>query len=77
MVARPGVFTQNLVRQWSRRRSKGTQTPAPVSETNPVQAGDIIIIYCAGLGAVTPPVASGAAAPGLGPFATDGRSGNA
>ena len=39
-----------------------------VTEANPVKVGDAIIICCAGLGEVTPPVASGSAAPGP-PFA--------
>ena len=67
MVARPGVFTQN-------RSGSGPGViqrhpdPELVSEINPVQAGDAIIIYCTGLGEVTPPVISGEAAPGP-PFA--------
>jgi uncharacterized protein (TIGR03437 family) len=34
-----------------------------VNATNPVSSGDILVIYCAGLGAVNPPVAAGLAAP--------------
>ncbi len=34
---------------------------------NPARTGDTIVIYCGGLGAVNPPVASGAASPGLAP----------
>jgi uncharacterized protein (TIGR03437 family) len=36
---------------------------------NPVRAGDVIVIYCEGLGAVNPAVAAGAAAPGVEPLA--------
>jgi len=31
--------------------------------THPVKAGDALVIYCAGLGAITPPVANGGASP--------------
>jgi uncharacterized protein (TIGR03437 family) len=46
-------------------RSGGFQTLA--SSDNPAHTGDTIVIYCGGLGAVNPPVASGAASPGLAP----------
>jgi uncharacterized protein (TIGR03437 family) len=46
-------------------RSDGSQTLA--APDNPVRAGDTVVIYCGGLGAVNPPVASGAASPGLAP----------
>jgi uncharacterized protein (TIGR03437 family) len=36
---------------------------------NPVAAGDVIVIYCGGLGAVNPPVPAGQAAPGVEPLA--------
>ena len=69
MAARPGVFTQN---QSGSGPGAIQRHPDPelVSETNPVQADDAIIIYCAGLGEVTPAVISGEAAPGSPPFAT-------
>lgn len=46
-------------------RAGGAQTLA--SPDSPVHAGDTIVIYCGGLGAVDPPVPSGAASPGLAP----------
>jgi uncharacterized protein (TIGR03437 family) len=42
-------------------KSDGTQFL--VDSTHPTTAGDALVIYCAGLGAVTPPVAAGAVAP--------------
>ena len=63
MAARPGVFTQNQSGSGPGAIQRHPD-PEPVSETNPVQPGDVVIIYCAGLGAVTPEVVSGAAAPG-------------
>ena len=63
MAARPGVFTQNQ----SGSGPGAIQSNANfqiVTGTNPVKGGDAVIIYCGGLGAVTPDVASGAEAPG-------------
>ncbi len=62
MAARPGVFTQNQ----SGSGPGAIQNNADfqiVTSGNPVKSGDVIIVYCAGLGAVTPDVASGAGAP--------------
>jgi uncharacterized protein (TIGR03437 family) len=65
--AQPGVFTQDqsgagigviVVVQ-----PDGTQFEADSS--HPATAGDALMIYCAGLGAVNPPVATGSAAPTL------------
>jgi uncharacterized protein (TIGR03437 family) len=39
------------------------QDSTPVTASNPAVAGEYVQIYCTGLGAVTPPVATGAAAP--------------
>ena len=63
MAARPGVFTQNLSGSGPGVIQRHPH-PELVSETNPVQAFAAIIIYCAGLGEVTPAVISGEAAPG-------------
>jgi len=41
--------------------SHGNATLA--NKDNPAQAGDVVVIYCVGLGPVTPPVTSGTAAP--------------
>jgi uncharacterized protein (TIGR03437 family) len=65
--AQPGVFTQDqsgagigviVVVQ-----PDGTQFEA--DSPHPATAGDALVIYCAGLGAVNPPVATGSAAPTL------------
>jgi uncharacterized protein (TIGR03437 family) len=42
-------------------RTDGTQFLNDVA--HPARAGDVLVIYCVGLGAVSPPVAAGAAAP--------------
>jgi uncharacterized protein (TIGR03437 family) len=41
-----------------------------VNASNPARAGETVQVYLTGLGAVTPPVADGAAAPSTPPFAT-------
>ncbi len=40
-----------------------------VSQANPASPGEIVLVYMAGLGAVSPPVADGSAAPGKEPLA--------
>ena len=61
VAARPGSYTQN---------ASGTGPGSIldlgfqlVTPENPVRPGDIIQIFCTGLGEVTPPVESGVAAP--------------
>lgn len=49
-------------------QSNGTQFPN--SAANPASAGDTLVVYCVGLGAVTPPVIEGAAAPSSPPANT-------
>jgi uncharacterized protein (TIGR03437 family) len=59
--ASPGVFTAN-----AQGTGAGVFLHAsylPVSATSPAQAGETILIYCTGLGATTPAVATGSAAP--------------
>jgi uncharacterized protein (TIGR03437 family) len=46
----------------------GVETLA--AESSPAHAGDAVVIYCVGLGPVTPTVSGGAAAPSSPPFAT-------
>ena len=46
----------------------GTRVPA--DSQNPLRVGDRILIQCAGLGAVTPPIAAGIAAPADRPVST-------
>jgi uncharacterized protein (TIGR03437 family) len=64
-AAQPGVFTQNqsgtgagdIVGQ------KPSGMAAVNTPANPASAGDFLLIFCTGLGTVSPPVATGAAAP--------------
>ncbi len=64
-VARPGVFTVNSsgtgqgeIFTWD---AAGNQILA--DQNAPAKAGDILVIYCSGLGAVTPPLVAGTATP--------------
>jgi uncharacterized protein (TIGR03437 family) len=63
--AEPAVFTQNQSGQGPGVilviKSDGTYFEN--SPTNPAHAGDLLVIYCTGLGAVAPPVTAGLAAP--------------
>ena len=61
--AAPGVFVQGATSQGLvfKVDSSGAQTLADAS--HPVQAGDAVVIYCTGLGQVSPSVPTGAAAP--------------
>ncbi len=60
--AQPAVFTVN--EQGSGQAVAMVGNTANVADaTHPVKPGDALVIYCAGLGAVSPPVANGAAAP--------------
>ena len=61
--AQPAIFTQNgfgtgaaLINVY---KPDGTALP----NNSPVSAGDVIILYCSGLGAVNPPVAAGSQTP--------------
>lgn len=60
----PGIFIVNTV------TAQGAVlhglTYQPVTAANPAKPGEVISIYCAGLGAVTPPVLSGTATPNSG-----------
>ena len=48
----------------------GSNIGIPVDATHPISAGDAIVIYCAGLGPVNPPVVAGSAAPSSDPAIT-------
>ena len=48
----------------------GASAQIPVDANHPMSAGDAIVIYCAGLGSVNPPVAAGSAAPSSPPAVT-------
>ena len=64
--AQPAVFTLGAgVGAITVVKANGDQFSADAS--HPASAGDTLVIYCAGLGAVTPPVATGSAAPGSPP----------
>jgi len=64
-AAQPGVFTQN--QSGSGPGAILGQKPGGVpklnTSENPASAGDALLIYCTGLGTVTPPVPAGSAAP--------------
>ncbi|HME06499.1 MAG TPA: IPT/TIG domain-containing protein [Bryobacteraceae bacterium] len=64
-VARPGVFTIDSSGSGQGEiftvDSAGNQILADKSA--PAKAGDILVIYCSGLGAVTPPLVAGTATP--------------
>jgi uncharacterized protein (TIGR03437 family) len=63
-AAQPGVFTQN--QSGSGAGAILGQKPGGVAKlntaANPASAGDALLIFCTGLGTVTPPVTAGAAA---------------
>jgi uncharacterized protein (TIGR03437 family) len=63
-AAQPGVFTQN--QSGSGPGAILGQKPGGVAKlntaANPASAGDALLIFCTGLGTVTPPVTAGAAA---------------
>jgi uncharacterized protein (TIGR03437 family) len=48
----------------------GSGVPIVVDAKHPISAGDAIVIYCAGLGPVNPPVVAGSAAPSSHPAVT-------
>jgi uncharacterized protein (TIGR03437 family) len=63
--AEPGIFTINATGQGQGHIYK---FPTPTEQiladaSNPATAGDAIVIYCSGLGSVSPPVTDGAATP--------------
>lgn len=70
-AANPAVFTQSQSGQGAGVivvvKADGTQFEATASQ--PASAGDALVIYCSGLGAVSPAVGDGAAAP-LSPLST-------
>jgi len=59
--AQPTILTLNGTAAFTQvYKPDGTALP----DNSPVTAGDVILIYCTGLGAVNPPVAAGSPAPG-------------
>lgn len=65
--AQPGVYTQNSSGAGPGEIVDATQSYQLVTAQTPATAGDVIIIYCNGLGAVSPPVPTGSPAPLAGP----------
>jgi uncharacterized protein (TIGR03437 family) len=63
--AQPAVFTQDQSGQGAGVIVvvKPDQTQFLATPATPASAGDALVIYCAGLGAVTPPIPAGSAAP--------------
>jgi uncharacterized protein (TIGR03437 family) len=64
--AQPAIFTVNQSGQGQGVIVNGL-TNVVADKSAPVTAGDTVVIYCTGLGAVTPPVAPGKAATGQTP----------
>lgn len=68
--AQPAVFTQADGSGVIFGVKSGSTTQFLVDPSHPVSAGDAIVIYCAGLGPVNPPVEAGSAAPSSPPAVT-------
>jgi len=68
--AQPAVFAQADGTGVVFDVKPGATAQVPVDAQHPISAGDAIVIYCAGLGPVNPPVAAGAAAPSSPPAKT-------
>lgn len=69
-TAQPAVFAQSDGSGVVFDVKPGTTTQILVNAEHPMSAGDAIVIYCAGLGPVTPNVAAGSAAPSSPPATT-------
>jgi uncharacterized protein (TIGR03437 family) len=66
--AQPGAFLSSgsaIVEDY-----RGTAAPFLVTPSAPAQAGDFLVIYCAGLGMTNPPVGDGVASPSSPPAQT-------
>src|SRR5438477_9866747 len=66
-AAQPGVYTQDQSGKGPGVIVNGT-TNALITTSNPAAVGDVVVIYCNGLGAVNPAVSSGTPAPLNGPL---------
>ncbi len=62
--AQPAVFTQNGVGTGGALINVYKSDGTPLPNNSPVIGGDVIVLYCSGLGAVNPPVAAGSPASG-------------
>jgi uncharacterized protein (TIGR03437 family) len=61
--AQPAIFTQNGFGTGAALINVYQPDGAALPNNSSVSAGDVIILYCSGLGAVSPPVAAGSPAP--------------
>lgn len=68
--AQPDVFAQANGSGIVFDVKPGNTAQALVDASHPISAGDAIVIYCAGLGAVNQPIAAGSAAPSTPPATT-------
>jgi len=68
--AQPAVFAQSDGSGVVFDVKPGATAQIPVDADHPMSAGDAIVIYCAGLGPVNPPVTAGTAAPSSPPATT-------
>ena len=67
-AAQPAVYTQNQSGSGPGVIVEGS-TNALITSANPASAGDVVVIYANGLGAVSPPVPTGSPAPSAEPLA--------
>jgi uncharacterized protein (TIGR03437 family) len=61
-TAVPAVFTQNGAGTGAALYNLYTSNGTPLADNSPVSAGDVVVLYAAGLGAVSPPVPAGSQA---------------
>lgn len=66
-AAQPAIYTQDQSGKGPGVIVRGVDNSV-VTAANPAHAGEVVVLYANGLGAVDPPVASGAAAPAAGPL---------
>ena len=64
-AAQPAVYTQDASGTGPGSIQNASNNSTLVTAANPAQAGDVVVIYCNGLGAVSPPVPEGVGATGL------------
>ena len=61
--ALPAIVTQNQTGSGTALYGAFKSDGTPLPNNSPVAAGDIVVLYCSGLGAVDPPVPAGSQAP--------------
>jgi len=62
-AAQPGIYTQDLSGKGPGIITDFTTGNQEITASNPAHIGDTLVIYCNGLGAVSPPVPTGTPAP--------------